>query len=399
MANPLAWLPFHGDKRSRRAALLGGALVLSLGMHVAMPFVRWQSIEAVSESPVQVTLMPPPPMPLPEDDKLKVAPDPVDSPAPRTDDAPAPAPKEPQQAKPAVEPVDDPEPAEPPKMPAVEVPDAAARLAAYDKRRADRIAERERRRADREARLAAARASGGTKGGAPDSGTWKIGTPAAAYLCNAEDRGTELHVTKERPLSEWIAIVPTVLAGFDTRPGLGGYLERTQQVVTRDRTQRPSHIGFVEMALPDEVIQLPLDEPRGVRVAIGRLDGHCLVGFKYSARLFPFSILRAPARIVDGMNNSVSALIDITLFKDASIEITASERGVDLPFAKGRLKNGAGIQKNIEDHYEAAKLAKAIADLFGITFAPHTSTVTTTKPPPQQKRATVAETKAKHPQE
>lgn len=408
MANPLAWLPFYGDTRSRRAALFGAGLVLSLGMHVGLPFVRWQRVEAVSESPITVELMPPPPMPLPEAEELKPVPNEEESPAPPVPDKPpdpdATAPDPDKVADPAKdEPVEDiDEPDEPPpeeSAPRIDLnKDAAQRLAELEKRRAERMAERMKRRAALEAARAARRAArggaGGEKGGAPDTGEWKTGKPEAVWLCNAGDRGTELHVTKERPLSEWVSIVPTVLTGFVTRPNLGGYLERTKQVIGRDRTQNPRRIGFVEVSLPTDVLQIELEEPRGVRIAVGRLDARCLVGFKYAQGLFPFSIARAPVRIIDGENNSVSALVDVTFYKDVSLEIRSVD-GTVLPFTRGRLKNGKDIEHNIRDHYEAARLAKGIADLFGISLGPKRNTApVTTKPASKPANAeTVAERK------
>ncbi|HEY4222904.1 MAG TPA: hypothetical protein VGO62_16215, partial [Myxococcota bacterium] len=301
MANPLSWLPFHGDKRSGRAALLGGALTLSLVMHLGLPFVNWHRVEAVSESPVQVTLMPPPPMPLPEADDPVLAPDEDDVDEPKKADLPVQKTvKTAQQPKKEEKPVDKPpEEAAPPK-PSIE-DERAAKLAELEAKRAERIAARAQRRAEREAaRLKVQEGSGGKKGGAPDTGEWKTGKPDAVYLCNGDDKGTELHVMKARPLSEWIPIVPTVLTGFETRPGLGGYLDHIQQVTQRDRSHEPRRIGFIELSLPNDVLQIPLDEPRGVRIAVGRGDARCLVGFKYAANLFPFSIQRAPVRIIDG---------------------------------------------------------------------------------------------------
>lgn len=392
MANSPSWLPFQGDASSRRAAVLGAALVLSLGLHVALPFVRWHHVEAVSESPITVELMPPPPMPLPEAEELKPVPNEEDSPSPPEPDKPAqadtaPTPKDAAVAAPAPEPEPAEEPVEPvepePPPPAESanpavLPDqaAAARLAELERRRAERLAARERRLAEREARRAARLAeaaakagakagAGGEKGGAPDSGDWRTGKPSAVYLCSATGKGDEVRVSKSRPISEWVTIVPTALAGFSTRPALGGYLGGIQQVVGRDRTVGPRRIGFVEMSLPNDVLQIDLEEPRGVRIAVGRLDARCLIGFKYAQGLFPFSVVRAPVRLIDGQNNSVSALVDVTFFKDASLEMVAAD-GTALPFRRARLKNAQGIASNIRDHYEAARLAKGIADLFGI---------------------------------
>ena len=115
------------------------------------------------------------------------------------------------------------------------------------------------------------------------------------------------------------------------------------------------------------------------------------MGFKYASNLFPFTIQRAPVRIIDAMNNTVEALVDVTIYKDVSIEVTSVD-GTQLPFKRGRLKNGAGIQRNIEDHYQAARLAKGIADLFGISLGPKrvTSTSTPVKKPPPRKSVAIA---------
>ncbi|MBI1947664.1 MAG: hypothetical protein HYS27_18395 [Deltaproteobacteria bacterium] len=390
MANPLAWLPYHGDRAARRALLLGGALVLSSLAHVVLPFVRLSSVEAVSDEPMVVTLMPPPPMPLPEAEELVPTTDEVDSDAPEVEDEPARLPSAPTpeavtkpaepvaepSPEPPPEPVEEPTPAppvEPPPVPAVDNPDAAKRLAELERRRAERAAERERRRAERAARRKAAleKGAGGRAGGAPPSGEWKTGKPDAVYLCGADDKGTELYVSRTRSLDEWIPIVPTVFAGFPTRPGITGYLDDVQLIQARDRS-KIRRIGFVELALPNDVMQIELEEPRGVKLAFGRLDARCLIGFKYGSQLFPIVLLRAPARIIDKQNNSVSALVNVTLFKDASVEVTAAD-GAALPFSRGRVKNARAIQANIQDHYEAARLARSIADLFGIDFTPKTT--------------------------
>jgi hypothetical protein len=188
------------------------------------------------------------------------------------------------------------------------------------------------------------------------------------------------------------------LAGFETRPSLGRYIDDIAQIIGRNRDTDPKRIGFVEMALPNDVLQLELEEPRGVRIAVGRLDARCLVGFRYASKLFPFTINRAPVRIIDSQNRTVSALVDVTFFKDVSLEIVSAD-GTELPFKRGRLKNGNNIQRNIQDHYEAARLAKGIAEAFGIKLGPQRPTTNkssiTTKPP----RPRVAAEKGKKAQE
>lgn len=395
--NPLSWVPFHGDKRSRRAALLGGALVVSLGVHVGLPFMDWHSVQAVSDGPITVEFMPPPPMPLPEADELVPVPNEEEVKLPPREDIPAAA-KVAQAEPEAVEPdepaeIDEPEPPPPEASKLKPSPEELARIAEFDRRRAERTALREKRRAEREARraarLAAAEAAGGKKGGAPPAGDYKTGKPDAVYLCNASDRGTELKVSKARGINDWITIIPTVLTGFQTRPSLGSYVDDVAQVITRNRDVEPKRLGFVELSLPNDVLQIELEEPRGVRLAVGRLDARCLVGFKYASRLFPFSIARAPVRIIDKQNNTVTALVDVTFFKDASIEITSAD-GTPLPFKRARLKNGNDIQRNIQDHYEAARLAKGIADVFGIQIGPKPRTPPPKAVPRSMTRRTIA---------
>jgi hypothetical protein len=37
----------------------------------------------------------------------------------------------------------------------------------------------------------------------------------------------------------------------------------------------------------------------------------------------------------------------------------------ELPFKQGRFKNGKQIARNIDDHFQAVRLASAFAELFG----------------------------------
>jgi hypothetical protein len=231
-------------------------------------------------------------------------------------------------------------------------------------------------------------------GGAPPASDYKTGKPDALYLCNATDRGVELQVVKQRGIHDWITIVPTVLAGFETRPSLGRYVDGVTQIISRSRDVGPKRLGFVELSLPNEVLQIELEDPRGVRIAVGRLDAKCLVGFKYASKLFPFSIARAPVRIIDNQNNSVAALVDVTFFKDASLEITSAD-GTVLPFKKARLKNANDIKRNIQDHYEAARLAKGIADAFGIQIGPKRPARTTPATATTGNKRTIAAEKNK----
>jgi hypothetical protein len=369
---------------------------------MAVPFSGLvHRVEQISTGPIEVSLLPPPPIPLPEDDKLNVAPNEEDVDAELLDDEPVQQPEESEAQDAEAVPVPTPPlpsesptpPAAEPPEPAVESPDGQAatevnadeQQAERDRRRRERLEERRRRFEER--RKKRQRGSGGQRGGAPDTGEWKTGQPDAVYACTATDRGTELKVNKERSIHDWATIVPTALAGFRTRPDLGDYLDDMSQIVSRER-RGLRRLGFAEMALPNEVMHLELDEPRGVRLAVGRLDGRCLVGIKYASNLFPVALLRAPIRIVDGTNAS-SALVDFVLYKDVSFEMRSVD-GTVLPFTKGRLKNGKAITQNIEDHYQAARFAKAVADAFGISWGNKSSSSS------KKKSALAAGDKNKH---
>ncbi len=379
---PRPWDPDAARRGTGGGAVLAIGLVLSVGLHGGIPFsgMIWHQ-PSVSTLPVTVHIES---IPLPPAEEVVPSPDEEDIDAPDEPDLP-PAPNQPDAVKKPepdepVEPVepdepDEPEPAEPPDTapppdtanPPVVDGDMAQRIAEREKARAEWQAERDKRRAEREARREARRkareaAGGGSKkGGAPEGGD-KQGTPDSVYLCTATERGTEVNVRTERPITSWMPIIPTVFAHFETRPGLDDYLERANQVYVPKK-----RIGLLDFAAPAEVLQLKLEEPRGVTIAVGRLDVRCMVGLTYRPKLFPIKLSRLPARIIDRNNNTVSALINLTIFKDASIEIEAHKSAaVDLPFTKGRLQNSKAIARNIEDHYQAVRLASAFAELFGM---------------------------------
>jgi hypothetical protein len=398
VANPKAWLPYFGETSSKRAAFVGAGLVASLAFHFAIPYTSMlHRVEAVSDSPVIVDLIAPP-IPLPPADELDPSLDEEDVDAPDIEDEPVQEPEEddsePVPVPPDAPPPDAPEEAAdvaPSDAPAVDEPaevaaDAPAMTektdaeiqAERDERRRKRLEERRRRFEERRKKR---KGSGGRRGGAPDSGEWKTGTPDSVYACTATERGEELRVHKERPLHEWVSIVPTVLSGFRTRPDIGDYLDEASQIVQREKRSL-KRLGFGEVALDSEVLQIELDEPKGVRIAVGRLDARCLVGFKYTAQLFPMTLLRAPIRIIEGTKSSAH-LVDFVMFKDVSFEMRSVDGSV-LPFSKGRLKNGKAIAQNIDDHYAAARFAKQIADALGISFtsraSPSSKPVGTHKP-------------------
>lgn len=382
MANPKAWLPFFGETKGKRAAFVGAGLVASLAIHFALPYTGMlHSTEAVSDGPIVVEFISPP-LPLPPSDELNPTPNEEDVDAPVLDDEPVQMPEDadaPEEVPDAVEEPDAPTDApvdvpldEPTDVPVVDdgtkTPDQLQ--AERDERRRQRYEERRRRFEERRRKR---RGSGGKQGGAPDSGDWKQGTPDSVYACTATERGEELRVHKERPLDEWVGIVPTVLSGFRTRPDLGDYLDSMSHIVSREKKSL-RRLGFGEVALDNHVLQLELDDPAGTRLAVGRLDARCLVGFKYTANLFPMTLVRAPVRIVEGTRAS-SHLVDFVLYKDVSFEMRSVD-GTVLPFTKGRLKNGKAIAQNVEDHFQAARLAKSFAEALGISWGPRSASTT-----------------------
>ena len=367
---------FARDPRSRlhRFAVGASAIALSAGLHTGLPFFRLPHAEHVKSRIVMEFATPPPPLPVP------VADEPEDGPADDPDPPPPARPLADEKApvEPAPEEVE--APVEPPPQVAEQTaPQPAPSTApvvedAQHKTRADKIAERiAQRRAMMDAARAAAAArraareagkGDGANGGAAPIAATEQGDPEAVFLCEANARGRQVQVLAERGLTSWVTVIPTALVGFETRPGIGSYLDDVAQVLQREKKPR-GRLGIVEFALPAEVLQFELDAPRGVRVALGRGDGRCLVGLKYTAQLFPITMKRVPMRVIDRANRTQDALVDIQFFKDASFEITSVDGG-ELAFTKGKIKNARAIATNIEDHYQAARLAKAVAGFFGV---------------------------------
>ncbi len=248
-----------------------------------------------------------------------------------------------------------------------------ADLRARRHRNAQRIAELRRRAAERSARAGAAgesRQGKGGKGGGEGGGTAraeaKQGDPESVYACTKDGIGKKVDVRFDRPINDWVTVVPTVLMPFEARPSLGDYLEGVSQVVSR-RRGGVERAGPVEFALPASVLQMNVDEPRGVRVAIGHLEGRCLVGLKYTKELFPLTLSKVPVRVVDHANRSANALVNITLYKNASFDLEVIDGA--LPFDDGMLANAKNISETIEQHYAAARAFKEVAGWFGFDIA------------------------------
>jgi hypothetical protein len=390
--------PWDPDAARTGSLVLLMGLVASVALHSGIPLAGtlWR-VKSVTQLPVTMEFEA---MPLPPAEEIVEVPDDVD--AEDTDDAaappephketkpepppapdlPEPSPPEPVEATPepveaTPEPVEatpepaEPSPPEPSPSPAVDTtpPTTDADLAARIKEREDAreawLAERRKRLAERSARRQAAREKAEReqrrRGGAPEAGN-EQGTPALVHLCTATDKGPSFQPRTERPISSWMTIVPTVFAHFETRPNLADYLGRMNQVYVPKK-----RLGIVDFAAPAEVLQLTLEQPAGTRIAVGRLDARCLIGLRYRPKLFPIELKRLPVRIVGSKNETVAALVNITIYKDASLDVEPfDESQPPLPFRSGRLKNASQIARNIEDHFQALRLANAFAELFGM---------------------------------
>ncbi len=375
--------PWDPDATRTGSMLLVVGLLVSVGLHSGIPIAgsMWR-VKSITQLPVTMEFES---MPLPPAEELADGTDEVDDPVEEPAEEPTPeakpTPKEPEpEPEPAEPEPTDAEPAdaepEPTEAPPAEAPpteatpptsdaELAQRIAERDAKRAAWIAERQKRIAERAARRQAAREKAARearqKGGAPESGNTE-GTPEPVYLCTATEKGQSYTPRTERPITAWMSIVPTVFAYFESRPNLADYLGRMSQVYVPKK-----RIGIIDFAAPAEVMQLSLEQPAGTKIAIGRLDARCLIGLRYRPKLFPIELKRLPARIVNSKNGSVAALINVTIYKDASIDIAPYDASQPpLPFTSGRLKNAKQIERNIEDHFQAVRLANAFAELFGV---------------------------------
>jgi len=383
--------PWDPDATRTGSVVLVVGLILSAVIHSGIPFAgMFWSPKSITQLPVTMEFES---MPLPPAEELIDSPDEVDADGPddfepSKDPTPVEDPKEkpptPDPPEPETPPIPDEPIVEEPTTPDPALEDTAPppstdaelkqRIAERDAKRAAWVAERAKRAAERAARVRAAReareaARGkGKKGGAPESGDTQ-GTPEPVFLCNAEDKGQSLTPRTERSITSWMTIVPTAFAHFETRPGLADYISRLNQVYVPKK-----RLGVIDFAAPADVIQLPLEHPQNGRIAIGRLDARCMIGLKYRPRLFPIQLIRMPARLMRG-NDSVAALVNITIFKDASLEIAPyNAEQPPLPFTEGRLKNSKAIARNIDDHFQAVRLANAFAELFGMKKASSVAT-------------------------
>ena len=375
--------PWDLDAARTGSMLLAAGLSVSVLLHGGIPLagIFWP-VKSISQLPVSIELES---FPLPPAEELVDSPDDVNSDGDDEPDAPpddtdddAPPDDSNDAVDDAVDDGDDADdtdvadlPPEPPPEPDVGTPptnndDLQKRIQERNERREAWLAARAQRLADRqarrEARRRAAEEAKRRKGGAPEGGS-EEGNPESVYLCTATERGQELKPRTERSITSWMGIVPTVFAHFDTRPDLGGYVSRINQVYVKGK-----RLGIVDFAAPAEVMQMRMED--GSTIAVGRLDVRCMIGLRYHPRLFPIKLTRLPARIIDKRNKSVAALVDIVIYKDASIDIKPHDKNQPkLPYTSNRFRNGKAIARNIDDHFQAARLASAFAELFGFKKA------------------------------
>ena len=361
--------------RARVPALI--ALVVSVGLHTAFPVAFSVSIDqtdAVSLIEI-ITAPPPPPMPLPEDKKVIEAPpdEQIGNPKKGKPDEPAGggAPKKAPPKK------------APPKPKPKRSTDRPNAIKTKPNETTETLLERiARRKAEREAKLAAKNGTGrgrgngtgnGGQGGTGDEAgggssgpiRTKYGKPGSVYICHKDGLGQEINVRKSQPLTEWVTVIPTVLAPFKTRPSLGSYLKKVRRVSWRHKKNAPKKLGPAELALPSTPLQMPLDKPRGYRAVMGRTEGECLVGFKWGRQLFPIEFRHVPMRLLDSRNRTVDAVVDVRFLKDGSFTLRSRD-GTKLPFRKGLLKNAKGIKDTINQHYNAVRALKEVAGWFGV---------------------------------
>ena len=185
------------------------------------------------------------------------------------------------------------------------------------------------------------------------------------WLCGAEGREKVLPIHRERDMTEWLKVVPTVLAPFSAQSDIMEYLEGVTQVLQRRRNV-VKWVAPFEMALPGEVLVLDIEAPVTMKVALGFLDARCLIGFSYTPKkLFPFTLHQVPMRFMDENGNMLKVVADAVFHRDATVELV-QHSGDPLLFESVQLKNSDAIKTNIDVHYALAGVVKDVAGFFGI---------------------------------
>jgi len=338
------------------------AILLSTGLHVGFPLiskVKIKKTEAVSI--MEIIGAPPPDVPMPENDV------PID--APIDEEVGEPMAGEKNEEPSAAAPEEAPTP-----PPANKKPDNSLKLPKNEdlQELADRL------RSNRQKRTGSNKAGGGngkgqggqggkgkTKGGgAAQSSRTVKGVPGKLYQCSKHGLVREIKVRKERRISDWVTIIPTVVSPFKSRPSLRSYLPSLKQIVTRD-LRGLRRYGPVEFSLPSRTLQLYVEKPSNYTMVVGKSEGRCLIGLKYTRDIFPLEIRKAPVRFLSGGGSTVDAVVNLTLYPDGSFSVKSTD-GTRIPFRTGNLKNSSGIKKNIERHFAAVDRLKKVGGFFGI---------------------------------
>ncbi len=193
------------------------------------------------------------------------------------------------------------------------------------------------------------------------------GDPDEAWACNANDRGIKARVQSERPLSEWVTLVPFAFKHFPTRPSLLKYTKKMAQVTGRKK-QPVKRIGPVEMILPREVLRFELESPQGGMLYAGRSDARCIIGLKYRRTVFmPMVLKRVPIRYVQPGKQPFTGLVNIEIDDHFNMKLESVDEQ-KLPFIKGRFKNADRIVKNIEGLLKKAESLKNLGKFFGYDY-------------------------------
>ena len=186
------------------------------------------------------------------------------------------------------------------------------------------------------------------------------------WLCDHNGREKVMSIHKERMMSEWIKVVPTVLAPFSAQTDIMTYLEGVTQIQHRRRAPLKKKLAPFEMALPNDVLVLDIESPVRMQGSLGFLDARCMIGFSYTRKkLFPFTLHHVPMRFTDENGNVLKVVADAVFHRDARIELVQIS-GDPLLFDEIKLKNSDAISTNIEAHYAVAGVVKDVASFFGI---------------------------------
>jgi hypothetical protein len=322
---------------------------------------------SVESAPIPDSVDTPAVLPEPELDAPAVDEVPVSAPVAAVD--PEPVVDEPADEPMVEQPVDEPMNAEPMNEVPESAPKTFVRLPNLHRERGvpTRSVHPRVRRPPTKTRVASDAQRQGARGGkkAAPPAALREGEPDDIWACEVGDRGIRAQVKKERPITDWVTLLPTALFAYPTTPSLTDYLGGVAQVTSRQRRHVP-RVGKWEFAMPRGEVEVTLEQPLGVRAYLGRDDARCLVGFE-STKLdfFPMTLKRVPVRIVDGEGHEVRVLADVRFHKDARFELLARSDDETVPFKEGLLENASLIERTVDAHMGTAKTFSNVASFFG----------------------------------